>query len=242
MASSSHSTSLFFFFACTVAASFCFHSSMARSFDVGGKEGWVVKPSESYDHWAQRLRFLVNDTLVFKYKKGSDSVAQVTKGDYDSCDASKKLKVMKSGTSIFKLTQSGHFYFISANKQQCLAGQKLNVLVLAVRSPPSSAATPKTPPPPTPIIAPVLPPTASPPPPSPAAGTPQLAPQPSADSSPPPPAGAPAASGNSPAGQPAVSPDTANQTAAKSSSSSSSAAVASLALVAVGLGFISLFM
>ncbi|CAI0440922.1 unnamed protein product [Linum tenue] len=240
MASSSHSTSLFFFFACTVAASFCFHSSMARSFDVGGKEGWVVKPSESYDHWAQRLRFLVNDTL---YKKGSDSVAQVTKGDYDSCDASKKLKVMKSGTSIFKLTQSGHFYFISANKQQCLADQKLNVLVLAVRSP----KTPAPPPPPPPSSpAPALPPTASPPP-SPAAGS---SPPPASPASSPfqgiSPAGAPADSGNSPpAGQPAVSPDTADQTspAAKSSSSSSAeAAVASLALVAVGLRFISLFM
>lgn len=35
----------------------------ARQFDVGGRDGWVVKPSEDYNHWAQRNRFQVNDTL-----------------------------------------------------------------------------------------------------------------------------------------------------------------------------------
>jgi len=35
----------------------------ARQFEVGGRDGWVVKPSEDYNHWAQRSRFQVNDTL-----------------------------------------------------------------------------------------------------------------------------------------------------------------------------------
>ncbi|CAI0409215.1 unnamed protein product [Linum tenue] len=276
MASSSHRI-ITLLLASVVAASFFLPSSMALSFDVGGKDGWVVKPSESYDHWAQRLRFQVNDSLVFKYKEGSDSVVQVKKEDYDSCDTSKKLKVMKSGTSVFSFPQSGPFYFISGNKKQCLAGQKLIVVVLAVRSPPKTPTAPPSP-------APALPPTASQPPSSAPAGAPDLAPQPSGGSSPPStapsqgaaapggspagapsnspatapsqgtvsPAGAPAGTSNSPVGQPGGSPPgppglpgSADQTsppeAAKNSSSAVAVVIASPALVAVGLGFIALF-
>lgn len=37
--------------------------SQAREYYVGGNEGWVVKPKESFNHWAERERFKVNDTL-----------------------------------------------------------------------------------------------------------------------------------------------------------------------------------
>lgn len=30
---------------------------------VGGRDGWVLSPSESYNHWAGNARFQVNDTL-----------------------------------------------------------------------------------------------------------------------------------------------------------------------------------
>lgn len=32
-------------------------------FYVGGRDGWVPDPSENYIHWAERMRFQVNDTL-----------------------------------------------------------------------------------------------------------------------------------------------------------------------------------
>jgi hypothetical protein len=38
-------------------------SSQAHKFLVGGKDGWVLNPSENYNHWAERNRFKVNDTL-----------------------------------------------------------------------------------------------------------------------------------------------------------------------------------
>lgn len=42
----------------------CFSlSSDAYQFVVGGKDGWVVNPSENYNQWASRNRFQVNDTL-----------------------------------------------------------------------------------------------------------------------------------------------------------------------------------
>lgn len=37
--------------------------SFAYQFNVGGKSGWVLNPSENYNHWAGRMRFQVNDTL-----------------------------------------------------------------------------------------------------------------------------------------------------------------------------------
>lgn len=30
---------------------------------VGGRDGWILSPSESYNHWTGNTRFQVNDTL-----------------------------------------------------------------------------------------------------------------------------------------------------------------------------------
>ncbi|KAF7805946.1 O-acyltransferase WSD1 [Senna tora] len=119
--------------------------SDAYKFYVGGKDGWVVKPSEEYNHWAQRNRFQINDTLYFKYKKGSDSVLVVKKENYDSCNTKSPIQKMDGGDSSFTFDRSGPFFFISGNAGNCQKGQKLIVVVLAVRhhkpqSPPPVAA------------------------------------------------------------------------------------------------------
>ncbi|KAI8011780.1 Early nodulin-like protein 2 [Camellia lanceoleosa] len=118
----------------------------AYQFNVGGKDGWVLNPSENYNHWAGRLRFQVNDTLFFKYKKGSNSVLVVTKQDYDQCNTQKPIMKLDNGDSVLKFDRSGLFYFISGVKANCDKGQKLITLVLAVRkqqkSPPPMAAPP----------------------------------------------------------------------------------------------------
>ncbi|KAG5033242.1 hypothetical protein AAZX31_06G272400 [Glycine max] len=115
---------------------------VARQFDVGGKDGWVLKPTEDYDHWAQRNRFQVNDTLHFKYNKGIDSVVVVKKEDFDSCNINNPIQKMDGGDSTFQLSNSGLFYFISGNLNNCKNGQKLIVLVMAVRQPIPKAAPP----------------------------------------------------------------------------------------------------
>ncbi|XP_058217603.1 early nodulin-like protein 3 [Rhododendron vialii] len=114
----------------------------AYQFNVGGQEGWVSNPSESYNPWAQRMRFQVNDTLLFKYMKGLDSVLVVTREDYDNCNTKEPIVKMDGGDSVFKLDRSGPFYFISGNKTNCQKGQKLIVVVLAVRIKPVSARAP----------------------------------------------------------------------------------------------------
>lgn len=52
-----------------VFAAFTSHSSHAYQLIVGGKDGWVINPSENYNHWAGRLRFQVNDTLCTWFLK-----------------------------------------------------------------------------------------------------------------------------------------------------------------------------
>ncbi|GKB01258.1 early nodulin-like protein 2, partial [Tanacetum coccineum] len=115
-----------------------------RTFEVGGKNGWTTSPSENYNSWAGRLRFLINDTLHFKYDGGKDSVLVVNKGDYDGCNVNNPITKLEGGDSTFKLDRSGPFYFISGNKPNCDQGEKMTVVVLALRnrSPPPGAATP----------------------------------------------------------------------------------------------------
>ncbi|KAJ8764813.1 hypothetical protein K2173_010278 [Erythroxylum novogranatense] len=142
----------------------------AYTFRVGGRDGWVLHPREDYNHWAQRNRFQVNDTLLFKYKKGSDSVLVVNKDDYYSCKMKNPLKSLKDGDSIFKFNHPGPFFFISGNEDNCKKGQMVIIVVMAVRhktSPaaplaPSPLVAPPPPPPRTTRSPPALPPSQNP--------------------------------------------------------------------------------
>ncbi|GMH25549.1 hypothetical protein Nepgr_027392 [Nepenthes gracilis] len=142
---------LWFFFIISAA---CFSSSHARRFYVGNRDGWVLDPSESYSQWAGRNRFLVNDTLYFKYKKKEDSVLEVSKDDYDHCNTENPIAKFEDGDSEFTLQRSGPFYFISGNKDHCQKGQKLIVVVISERHfrpapatlPPSSSPPAAAPP------------------------------------------------------------------------------------------------
>ncbi|KAI4341098.1 hypothetical protein MLD38_025864 [Melastoma candidum] len=145
----------------------------ALEFVVGGKDGWVLHPSEGYNHWAERNRFQVNDTLYFKYKRGNDSVLVVSSEDYNSCTTIKPIQSLSDGNSTFKFDRSGPFFFISGIADRCNAGQRLIVVVLAVRpkvAPPAPGALPPTPAPATTPTSPSLAPGTS------APGTPVPAP------------------------------------------------------------------
>ncbi|KAJ6690854.1 EARLY NODULIN-LIKE PROTEIN 2 [Salix koriyanagi] len=110
--------------------------SQGYKFYVGGRDGWVTSPSERYSQWAERNRFQVNDTIFFKYKKGSDSVLIVSKDDYHSCSTKNPIKSLTDGDSTFIFDRSGPFFFISGNSDNCSKGQKLIIVVMAVRPKP----------------------------------------------------------------------------------------------------------
>ncbi|MQL81153.1 hypothetical protein Taro_013597 [Colocasia esculenta] len=110
-------------------------TSCAYDFYVGGGDGWVEKPSENFNDWAARNRFQVNDKLVFRYKKGEDSVLVVSEADYRSCITSNPIRRLDGGDSVLQFDRSGPFFFISGTPGRCQSGQKLIVVVLAVRNP-----------------------------------------------------------------------------------------------------------
>lgn len=123
----------------------------ATDFTVGGNKGWSVPDpnGEHYNQWAERNRFQVGDSLVFVYPGNQDSVLHVSQEQYGSCDTSHPMEVFSDGHTVFKLKQSGPFYFISGNKDNCLKSEKLVVIVLADRSNRSDAnqTTTSSPPP-----------------------------------------------------------------------------------------------
>ncbi|CAH8274595.1 unnamed protein product [Arabidopsis lyrata] len=105
--------------------------SNGHKFDVGGRDGWVLTPSEDYSHWSHRNRFQVNDTLYFKYVKGKDSVLNVSEKEYKTCNTTHPLASLSGGDSLFLLSRSGPFFFVSGNSGNCLKGQKLAVTVMS---------------------------------------------------------------------------------------------------------------
>lgn len=93
---------------------------------------------------------MTNCGADFKYKNETDSVLVVSKENYFTCNTKNPIISLKSGESIFKFDHSGPFYFITGNADACQKGQKLIVVVLALRHnqhqtqppPPSQAETP----------------------------------------------------------------------------------------------------
>ncbi|KAK9130367.1 hypothetical protein Sjap_010854 [Stephania japonica] len=107
--------------------------SEARELLVGGNtDSWKVpsSQSESLNQWAQRSRFIVGDTLVWKYSS-DDSVLQVSRKDYLNCDVSSPIAEYRDGNAKIVLTRSGHHYFISGAEGHCEKGQKMIVVVLS---------------------------------------------------------------------------------------------------------------
>ncbi|CAD6240337.1 unnamed protein product [Miscanthus lutarioriparius] len=158
-----------------------------RDFYVGGHAGWAPNPTEPFNAWAERNRFQVNDTLVFRYNKGADAVLVVSQGHYDACNATEPALRLDDGDSRFVFHASGAYFFISPDAARCRAGERLIIVVLAVRDDGTSSS-----PPPKPSSSPAPPPpTSTSPPPHPGASPAPcalLAPPPSKSSSPPPPA------------------------------------------------------
>lgn len=142
---------------------------------------------------------------VFVYPKDNDSVLEVDKNTYDTCNTSTYMKKYDDGNTVFKFTRSGVFYFISGVESNCIRNESLVILVmgnhtnrhqLSPSSPPAEAPTPSFyPPPPSEALEPSpssspLPPS---PPPSPSEITPAAEPAPAGEepnNPPPPPNGA----------------------------------------------------
>ncbi|GAV60657.1 Cu_bind_like domain-containing protein [Cephalotus follicularis] len=121
----------------------------AREFKVGGSKGWAIPDnSTSYNQWAESNRFQIGDSLLFVYPSGQDSVLHVNRDAYTNCTT--QGEKYTDGHTVFTFNQSGPFYFISGNKENCLKNEKLVTVVLADRSSRTSNATTVSPPSPAP--------------------------------------------------------------------------------------------
>uniref|UniRef100_A0A0E0G1N3 Phytocyanin domain-containing protein n=1 Tax=Oryza nivara TaxID=4536 RepID=A0A0E0G1N3_ORYNI len=102
----------------------------ATQFKVGGGNGWSVPAAnaESYNDWAEKMRFQIGDTLVFVYPKDKDSVLVVEPADYNACNTSSFDKKFADGNTVFTLDRAGAFFFISGVDANCRAGEKLIVM------------------------------------------------------------------------------------------------------------------
>ncbi|KNA12837.1 hypothetical protein SOVF_122300 [Spinacia oleracea] len=116
----------------------------ATTFTVGGSKGWSV-PSDNgqvFNQWAEKMRFQIGDSILFVYQSASDSVLQVTKEDYSSCTTTSPIAKYTDGHTEFKFSNSGPYYFISGNKDNCNKNEKVTVVVMADRSSKNSPPSP----------------------------------------------------------------------------------------------------
>lgn len=94
---------------------------------VGDTAGWDI--SSNLDSWMTGKRFVVGDVLVFQYSSSSNSVCELTKQEFDSCDTNNAILRSTSGNTTFTLTKPGDRYFACCNRLYCLGGMKLHVHV-----------------------------------------------------------------------------------------------------------------
>nr|QWC93368.1 chloroplast early nodulin-like protein [Lilium davidii var. unicolor] len=120
-------SSFFILLLCVLISSSAVTAKIQR---VGGPAGWVVHGKDTkYPTWSTKIYHAGHDTLLFLYKKNTDSVLQVTQADYIKCNTKHPIARYNSGADAIKLTTVGDFYFISGTPNHCRLGQKMHAKV-----------------------------------------------------------------------------------------------------------------
>ncbi|KAG9155009.1 hypothetical protein Leryth_012187 [Lithospermum erythrorhizon] len=106
---------------------FCFQHK------VGDLDAWGI-PTHSnknvYAKWSKNQEFKIGDSLFFLYPPSQDSVIQVTKEAYRSCNMKDPILKLNDGNSLFNITEKGEFFFTSEEEGHCGKGQKLYISLL----------------------------------------------------------------------------------------------------------------
>lgn len=68
---------------------------------------------------------------MWKFDGSKDSVLQVAKRDYVTCNTSSPIETYTDGNTKVKLERSGPYYFISGAEGHCEKGQKVIVVVMS---------------------------------------------------------------------------------------------------------------
>ncbi|KAG2712271.1 hypothetical protein I3843_04G108800 [Carya illinoinensis] len=117
--------------------------AMAVNYTAGGQTGgWDT--TTNLQTWASSQSFLVGDNLIFQYAPNHD-LLEVSKTDYDSCQASNPIQSYSGGTTTIPLSSPGKKYFICGTLGHCSQGMKVEIDTLAGSA--SAAASPSANPP-----------------------------------------------------------------------------------------------
>ncbi|XP_047333240.1 early nodulin-like protein 1 [Impatiens glandulifera] len=118
--------------------------SEGREFFAGGhSDSWKIPSSpEDLSDWSGRMRFLIGDSLVWKYDPKSDSVLEVSEEDFNSCNTENPISKHDDGNTKIVLNRSGPFYFISGAEGSCQKGEKIHIRVLSKKHRGIVAVTP----------------------------------------------------------------------------------------------------
>ncbi|KAE8075760.1 hypothetical protein FH972_014448 [Carpinus fangiana] len=104
--------------------------AMAANYMVWRPKRWVA-----YNHQPADMG-IISIIFIFQYAPNHD-VLEVSKADYDSCQASNAIQSYNCGTTTIPLSSPGNRYFICGTMGHCSQGMKVEIDTLA-----SSAAPP----------------------------------------------------------------------------------------------------
>ncbi|KAM5563738.1 mavicyanin-like [Rosa sericea] len=121
----------------------CFGVCFGAVYKVGDSEGWRYK-GFNYTAWRLDKDFTVGDSLLFVYK-GKDSVVQVDRKHYQTCNSTDPINETRSGNDTITLDKPGHFFYITGYKEHCERGQKLDIRVSPPTSPSPSPSPSQSP-------------------------------------------------------------------------------------------------
>ncbi|XP_057457978.1 uclacyanin 1-like [Lotus japonicus] len=116
--------------------------AMATDHIVGGPNGgWDA--TSNLQSWGTSQQFSVGDNLIFQYQP-NHNVIEVTKADYDSCQATSPIQSYSDGATTIPLSSPGKRYFICGAIGHCTQGMKVEIDTLSssTSSDDSPAASP----------------------------------------------------------------------------------------------------
>ncbi|KAI9121378.1 hypothetical protein K1719_008411 [Acacia pycnantha] len=107
-------------------------------FTVGGNMGW--SPNVNYTNWVKGKHFYNGDWLFFVYDRNQQSVLEVNKTNYETCNTDHPLHnyTTGAGRDVAPLNVTRDYYFVSGNGF-CFGGMKIHVHVEKVPPPPQAS-------------------------------------------------------------------------------------------------------
>ncbi|GAA0145996.1 hypothetical protein LIER_06051 [Lithospermum erythrorhizon] len=106
---------------------------LCYQYKVGDLAAWAIPTNSNknvYAKWPKNQDFKIGDSLFFLYPPSEDSVIQVTKEAYRSCNTKDPILKINDGNSLFNITEKGEFFFTSGEDGHCQKGQKLYISLL----------------------------------------------------------------------------------------------------------------